>query len=1490
MSATPDLQFAFDVGHSSIGWAVLQNRIDKAPELLGCGAVIFPADDCLASKRRRYRQMRRHIRATRQRIERMGRALLALDVGIPPDHIKQKPAKGESRPAPWLLAARVLAARTESERVTARLSWSQLWDVLRWYAHNRGYDAHLRFTPDGKALAFADEPAIKPADFAAAEQVEAEEDADEGDAEHDSEKLRAGEQLCEDYGTTTFAETMTRFLLGPPRAVKPGQPGKPGKPEPLERVQSEEEFRKLLFETPAPFNTHPVHPVNYFKGVRAAFPRRVLRDDGVLVGGTEWEVRRILRLHFGVIEKCDAALETAFCGAMPETHEDWRALGEAVPDLYVSTPDRAQLRAWREQTLSSESQRAAMREQRRSFLAAKLALPKRFEGGLLFGQLGMRYHNRIIATCRFSYARILRAFRDGDDAALKPYNLTCKRIKTSRRTVDGRVETDSELSHRWAQKIAKVPASKSSDFLLYRWSMRLADLTVSDGDRRNLDASERQKIDAAMHVRGWLTKDELAKAIKDATGCKPANLQQTFDATPEAVESLCIDPLGKYLATNGLVKRVARHLDPTQRKKLSRMLESGRPAPLRAVEKWLDAAGRAALAQEIEDHIGEENAKDAEKAKKKTKKDEGEAPQKRHKKKKLTVESVRRSSLRAPIPSGRATYHRVILRQARAEILRGEDPRKAMRDDQNPKGEVKAAHGCLFQTPEINRHLIAGAKSEAERADDFTRWRERWLGHARNRKRHARLESEKPGAGEACVRGEWQSAQTQGWLARQTNNHLVRHRLLFLDRLTRDIIDDPLYGGGQSGRVGSIAIEVARDLLTFSGKERKGKTGVIATLDSMKRHHAHVGAFLAERLAGTQWEHKINGELIWKAKVADDLGWCCPFTGQPFCPCDLASGTMDIEHIIPKSRRLTDAMEAVVITYKTINAIKGDRTAWQFVKEFEGQKLAGIPFLIRPLKQYEAWVENKANASNALLLYGDSGKQRWPHYLPGGSGGKRKLHPDFKRRRARRHYLLIEEYDQDKAKFTPRDLTITSHLCRLAQQVLLRALPIPDHAVTALPGGVTGALRDARGWRLLKCLDGAATNLVMRAVPELDRATGLPKVEKDQCFLRWIPKPKGDIRKLTHLHHALDAGVIGLLAWLLPKDGKSWELIAKGELNSADVWAWDHATWRDLIGGELPDGAKAGDDDRVKLFPQLKPLFSIVANHDGKGNPPKHDHQWRIEPSRLEAVAPGWGKSLHERLKEQRVVEQMPADYGLLDTDETVYRVFDPSDPHPSAQRLKRWFERLLAERKIKCLWEPENPEHKKVFLVTRKRRADDGKDKGETLHDVGPTWRWIYVELAKDSVLGLPPHHSPKLAALKAGKKFGNNYALAYINGGSQSESRMVVIRPHAVWTELRKLAEENGSTLPLLLRKGQFLELPEGDLRFRYRVAGFGLRERGFFFYVLRPDELEEARREKSPLQLGAGGEVLKINLCASVIARTPIPMPADKPRKKATRHASK
>src|SRR5581483_4333725 len=132
-----DLELAFDVGHSSIGWAVLQSgdRASSQTEsprinILGCGVVTFGADDCLASKRRDYRRQRRHARATRQRIAQMEKLLAHLNV-LSADELKKKHNQAGGHSAPWLLASRVFASNGDKKYL---LNWPELWDVLRWYA------------------------------------------------------------------------------------------------------------------------------------------------------------------------------------------------------------------------------------------------------------------------------------------------------------------------------------------------------------------------------------------------------------------------------------------------------------------------------------------------------------------------------------------------------------------------------------------------------------------------------------------------------------------------------------------------------------------------------------------------------------------------------------------------------------------------------------------------------------------------------------------------------------------------------------------------------------------------------------------------------------------------------------------------------------------------------------------------------------------------------------------------------------------------------------------------------------------------------------------------------------------------------------------------------------------------------------------------------------------------------------------------------------
>jgi CRISPR/Cas system Type II protein with McrA/HNH and RuvC-like nuclease domain len=162
----------------------------------------------------------------------------------------------------------------------------------------------------------------------------------------------------------------------------------------------------------------------------------------------------------------------------------------------------------------------------------------------------------------------------------------------------------------------------------------------------------------------------------------------------------------------------------------------------------------------------------------------------------------------------------------------------------------------------------------------------------------------------------------------------VRHRVLITRRLVADIIKS--YAASDAGKISRITIEVNRDLQAFSGKTNKEIEG---ELNQMLKDHSSVVKKLERDLADSKY--RITAGLIRKARIAEDLDWTCPYSQKRYDAIELASGAYDKDHIIPRSLRPSDSMESLVITSKAINAMKGNRTAFQFMQEFESKDIEG---------------------------------------------------------------------------------------------------------------------------------------------------------------------------------------------------------------------------------------------------------------------------------------------------------------------------------------------------------------------------------------------------------------------------------------------------------------------------------------------------------------------------------------------------------------------
>lgn len=918
MSAN-SLTLSFDIGYASIGWCVLASPPERGadPGFLGTGVVTFPTDDCLASTRRDLRRTRRHIRSTRQRIERM--KLWLIHRGV----LSREDLDRPGHPAPFLLAAATLQKHKT-------LSAWELWTVLRWYAHNRGYDGNSLWSRD-----------------------EANDD--------DTEKETNAKSIMAKYGTKTMAETVCACL-----GLKPA--------EHATRISSALPYKTL----------------------NAAYPR-----DTVFA-----EVSTLLSKHIGQIPGLD---------------------GETVRFL-----------------IKAAGPEILTKEEKETLAAAKITLPRRYHGGLLFGQLVPRFDNRIISRCPITWAKSY-------DEAI------------------GEGKTDPE-ARKLSEKFAKVPAAKSKEFLEYRFARILANIKA---DNDSLPKSVREQIWLLAEKRGVLTSGDLKKVIASEMGDVSTNLEAYFNIHPKSAEALVFNPaLAEVTKSNGKRARLSpiwKHLPESTR--------------LHALETW-SRGGNVSFASLL-DHAGNP-AKVVEILEK-------EFPVANKPKKGKTRftdfnDYLLNTRVSAAYPSGRAPYARPILRQVVEEVRAGHDPTRANRTTDPKGGEDKPKNGVLYD-----------------------------LGIPTSRVRM--LQAERP-------------------MDHLTNNHLVRHRMLILDRLVDDLVTEFTTQGNQ---ITQVIVEVARELKEFSGMSAKE---ISMELNSRLKDFKTAVAYLEKHAPKLD----LTASIIRKCRIAMDLGWMCPFTGEKYDAYDLTK--LEREHIIPYATRNTNALNALVLTFSEVNRMKGKRTARQFIIDEGGKTVPGNERLsLLTLRNYDALVEKLDT----------------------------KGHDDDRRRKkARKALLATTDFEDKELGFTAGALTQSSQLMKLAMGALKQK--IPAALIDPIPGPVTAEIR--KSWRL--------TGTLALACPEV--------VGKDGEILQ-----KNEIRGLTHLHHALDAATLALAAHYFPlrkngqnQSGKIWQALMKRRRTQEEK---DFLHSLGIFGTfQRPTHDGQGTETDVRLLDLPKPVKEALAH------------------------------------------------------------------------------------------------------------------------------------------------------------------------------------------------------------------------------------------------------------------------------------------------------
>ncbi len=863
------ITLSFDIGYASIGWCVLNAEPSQSsePEILGTGVVTFPTDDCLASKRRDLRRTRRHIRSTRVRIERMKRWLAHRGV------LTRGDLDRPGHPAPFLLAAAALQGHKT-------LTSYELWTVLRWYAHNRGYDGNSLWS-------------------------------NEQSTDDDTEKETNAKGLMEKHSTATMCETVCACLeLAPAKYA--------------DRISSALPYKTL----------------------NAAYPREVVYQ----------EVGKLLCKH---------------CGVLPGL--DTEAVRYLLKNCVLTTEERSKL------------------------AAAGIKLPRRYHGGLLFGQLVPRFDNRIISRCPITWAPTY-------DAAI----------------AEGK--TDSQ-ARQLAEKFAKVPAKKCVEFLEYRLARILANLKANSAP---IAKELRQTLIALAREKGSLTAKDLTRETKAFYGNVPTNIDSYFKLHPDSKDALLLDPVADEVRK---ASESSAKLSPIW-KLLSQESQS------EIIATW--RKGKAVSLAEI---IHRESAKRVELLTALQPAFEKANKPKQGKTKYANIDHyLHKTTITPDVPSGRAPYARPVLRQVVAEVLAGFDPTKPAHKTSASEGEDKPQDGILYQLNDKNSR--------------------------------ARI------------------LQDQRPLDHLTNNHLVRHRMLILDRLVEAIVSEFITSERQ---VTQVVVEVARELKEFSGKTAKE---ISVELKNRLKDFTSTISYLEKNAP----DMPLNGSLIRKARIAMDMGWKCPFTGKDYDPTTLKS--LERAHIIPYASRNSNALHALVLTWPEINSKQGKRTCKQFIMEEEANRESGKSNLnLFTLKQYESFVENLDT----------------------------KGHPDdIRRKKARKALLLTLEMDDQDLGFTDGQLTQTSHLAKLAMRGLTKRFP--SAAVDPIPGAVTAEIRKA--WKLAGTLSLVCPEVIDPQTHE--------------------PRPKDEIRSLTHMHHALDAATLAFIAHYFPlrrhgedQKGKLWKALLK---------------------------------------------------------------------------------------------------------------------------------------------------------------------------------------------------------------------------------------------------------------------------------------------------------------------------------------------------------
>lgn len=261
------------------------------------------------------------------------------------------------------------------------------------------------------------------------------------------------------------------------------------------------------------------------------------------------------------------------------------------------------------------------------------------------------------------------------------------------------------------------------------------------------------------------------------------------------------------------------------------------------------------------------------------------------------------------------------------------------------------------------------------------------------------------------------------------------------------------------GRPDEIRVELARELKK-NAKEREELTKSIAR---NTREHDEIRQLLQTEFGMMN----VSRNDIIRYKLYEELkdnGYKTLYSDEYIPREKIFSKEIDIEHIIPQARLFDDSLSNKTLEYRAINIEKGNKTAYDFVKE----------------------------------KYGDDGLQKYLN----------RCEVLFKDKKAKLRKLKMEEKDIPEG-FIDRDLRNTQYISKKALAMLNEI----SRRVVATTGSITDKLRE--DWQLVDVMK--ELNL-----PKFEMLPGFVETFEDKDGRR-IKRIKDWSKRNDHRHHAMDA-------------------------------------------------------------------------------------------------------------------------------------------------------------------------------------------------------------------------------------------------------------------------------------------------------------------------------------------------------------------------------